>query len=115
MALQGQVTDNVRVLAAAQGTTPTAAARSVGISAERLHAKLQGRVRWNVEDLEALATAFGVDPALLVGSLALSVVNETRDAADATPLVSVRPKGLEPPTFWSGVRPALTSMYARAA
>jgi hypothetical protein len=112
MALQAQVTDNVRVLAAVQGTTPTAAARSVGISAERLHAKLQGRVRWNVEDLEALATAFGVDPAMLVGSLTLSVVNGTRDAASATSLASVRPKGLEPPTFWlifgTVVRNALT-------
>jgi hypothetical protein len=107
MALQGQVTDNVRVLAATQGTTPTAAApalphretraktcrlayqtwsstsrpvvvhgkgsrsrivplsaelaaRSVGISAERLHAKLQGRVRLDVPEPVACADDFGL-------------------------------------------------------
>jgi Cro/C1-type HTH DNA-binding domain len=89
VALQSQVSENVRVLAAARGTTPTAAARSVGMSAERLHAKLQGRVRWNVEDLELLAPALGVEPASLI--------------AGGFELRAVRHQGLEPRTRWLGV------------
>lgn len=70
MTLQEAVSRNVRVIAAARGTTPTEAARRVGMHASRLHAKLQGKTRWNVEDLELLAAALDVEPARLVSGLA---------------------------------------------
>lgn len=60
------MTRNVRMLAAARGTTPTEAARSAGMSVEKLHSKLRGRVRWNVEDLEAIAAVLDVAPERLV-------------------------------------------------
>ena len=80
------MSDNVRVLAAARGTTPTAAARSVGMSAQRLHAKLQDRVRWNVEDLEMLARALDVRPSeLLSEGWSLELVRRPRQDSNLQP------------------------------
>ena len=62
MSLQDRISDNVRALCAAQGTTPSALSREAGIITSSLHSKLQGRVRWNVEDLETLADALDVTP-----------------------------------------------------
>ena len=70
MSLQDEVSRNVRVIAAARGTTPTQAARKAGMAVGRLQAKFQGKSRWNVEDLELLAAALDVTPQRLVEGLA---------------------------------------------
>lgn len=70
MSLQEAVSRNVRVIAAARGTTPTAAARAAGMASGRLHSKLQGKARWNIEDLEMLAAVLDVEPATLITGVA---------------------------------------------
>lgn len=98
------MSENVRLITTARAMSTGDLAAAMGIARTSVVSKMFGRVRWNLDDLERAAAALDVEPAMLVSSLALSVVTEqTRDAASATPLVSVRPKGLEPPTFWSGV------------
>ena len=66
MSLHDQITANLRRLSAERGTTPTAVARDAGIISSTLHAKLQGRTRWNTDDLETLSAALDVTPADLV-------------------------------------------------
>jgi transcriptional regulator with XRE-family HTH domain len=66
MTLQEQVNDNVRVLAAARGTSPSAVAEAAGRSRQWIQNKLSGRNGWSVEDLEAVADSLGVEPAVLM-------------------------------------------------
>jgi predicted DNA-binding transcriptional regulator AlpA len=66
MALQEHVSDNVRILAAAQGTSPAAVAEGIGRSRQWLQNKLTGRAGWSVADLEAIAGGLGVEPATLM-------------------------------------------------
>lgn len=66
MALQDQVSDNVRVLAAARGTSPAAVAEALGRSRQWIQNKLAGRSRWSVEDVEAVGRQLGVDASDLV-------------------------------------------------
>jgi transcriptional regulator with XRE-family HTH domain len=68
MALHEQVSDNVRILAAAQGTSPAAVAEGIGRSRQWLQNKLTGRAGWSVDDLQAVAGGLGVDPAILMTS-----------------------------------------------
>jgi hypothetical protein len=68
MALQDQVSDNVRVLSAAKRTTPTAVARSLGRSPQWIQAKLAGRNRWTIEDVEAIGGELEVSPTVLMST-----------------------------------------------
>jgi hypothetical protein len=60
MALHDQVSDNVRVITAAQGTNPGAMALRLGKSRQWIQAKLAGRNRWSMEDVEAVSEELGV-------------------------------------------------------
>jgi hypothetical protein len=66
MALQDHVSDNVRILAAAQHTSPGALAERVGRTRQWIQAKLAGRNGWSVTDVELVSRSLGVDPALLM-------------------------------------------------
>ena len=66
MTLQQQVGDNVRVLAAARGTSPGTLAVEVGKTRQWIQSKLAGRNGWSVADVEAIAVALDVDPATLM-------------------------------------------------
>ena len=66
MALQDQVSDNVRVLAAARGTSPAAVAEGVGRSRQWLQNKLAGRSGWSVDDVELIGAQLGVEPGILM-------------------------------------------------
>jgi hypothetical protein len=63
VALQEHVSDNVRLLTAVQGTSPGALALRLGKSRQWVQAKLAGRNRWSMDDVEAVSAALGV-PAL---------------------------------------------------
>jgi hypothetical protein len=62
------VSDNVRVLAAARGTSPGAVALSVGRTRQWIQAKMAGRNGWSVADVDLVATSLGVEPALLMST-----------------------------------------------
>jgi len=66
MTLQERVSDNVRILAAARGTSPSAVAGDLGRSRQWIQNKLSGRNGWSVEDLEAVADSLGVEPGVLM-------------------------------------------------
>jgi len=66
MTLQMQVGDNVRVLAAAKGTSPGGVAVEIGRSRQWMQNKLAGRAGWSVADVEAVAAALGVDVTVLM-------------------------------------------------
>ena len=56
------VAATVRAFAAARGLNQTDLSRSVGISQQSLSAKWRGKSLWNLNDLEAVAGLFGVEP-----------------------------------------------------
>ena len=62
------MSDNVRVFTAAQGTSPGAVALRLGRSRQWVQAKLAGRNRWSMEDVEEMAAALGVDPFVLMST-----------------------------------------------
>ena len=66
MSLQECVSDNVRVLTAAQGTSPGTVAVQLGKSRQWVQAKLAGRNRWSTDDVEAFGAALGVPPLTLM-------------------------------------------------
>ncbi len=71
------VAGNIRAEAARRGVNQVGLARILGISQGNAWTRWHGRKPYNVEELELIADAFGVEPELL----------------------TARPKGLEPPTF----------------
>ena len=66
MTLQDQVNDNVRILAAARGTSPSAVAVEVGRTRQWIQNKLSGRIAWSIGDVEAVAAQLGVEPTALM-------------------------------------------------
>jgi len=66
MTLDQQVSENVRHLAYARHTTPTAIARDLGHPPAWIQAKIAGRNGWAVRDVAAVAAYLGVEPATLV-------------------------------------------------
>ena len=68
VSLQGQVSDNVRLFTAAQGTSPGAVALRLGKSRQWVQAKLAGRNRWSTDDVEAISDALGVSPMVLMST-----------------------------------------------
>ena len=66
MTLQTQVGDNVRIISAARGTSPSAVAEDVGKTRQWMSNKLAGRAGWSVADLEAIADVLGVEPGILL-------------------------------------------------
>ena len=68
MALQEAVSVNVRILAAAQGTSPSALAVSLGKSRAWIQAKLAGRNGWSLADLDAVSRGLGVEPGVLMST-----------------------------------------------
>lgn len=60
------MSSNVKLLAMARGTTPTAIARSLGHPPAWIQAKIAGRNRWHVDDLEVVAGELDVDVVTLV-------------------------------------------------
>jgi Helix-turn-helix domain len=66
MTLQDRVSSNVRVLAAAAGTSPSAVAESVGRSRQWIQAKLSGRIGWSLGDVERVSEGLGVEPGVLM-------------------------------------------------
>lgn len=103
-----QVGDNVRVLAAAKGTSPGGIAVEIGRSRQWIQNKLAGRNGWSVADVEAIAGALGVEPQVLMTTdwwpvELLRAVETGKDPADdvyQVPSSSVRQQGLEPRTRW---------------
>jgi hypothetical protein len=89
MSLQEQVSDNVRVLAVARGTTPAAIARSVGKTPAWIQAKISGRIRWYVEDVENLARELDVEPEQLLSKAWWPAVRPRQDS------------NLQPTDLWS--------------
>lgn len=63
---QERVTTAVRMLMAAQRLKQSDLAAALGISQPSVSAKLAGRARWSVDDLDKLASTFGVALADLV-------------------------------------------------
>jgi hypothetical protein len=115
MSLNERVSENVKVIAVSRGTTPTAVARSLGRSHQWIQAKIAGRNKWTLDDLELVAAELEVAPSALVGApLALQVVEsalaavdkvvgpalEAIDYAYGDALQTVRHQGLEPRTRW---------------
>jgi hypothetical protein len=68
MSLQQQVSDNVRVFTAAQGTSPGAVALRLGRSRQWMQAKLAGRNRWRTDEVEEVAAQLGVSPIVLMST-----------------------------------------------
>lgn len=68
MTLQEQVSANVRLLAAARGTSPAAIAQSVGRTRQWMQAKLTGRNGWSVADVDAVSDFLGVEPGVLMST-----------------------------------------------
>jgi len=68
MVLQDSVSDNVRVFAAARGTSPGAIALRLGMSRQWIQAKMAGRVRWSTEDIEVVSQELGVSPFTLMST-----------------------------------------------
>jgi DNA-binding Xre family transcriptional regulator len=99
MSLQERMSANVRVITAARHMSAADLAAAMGLGRTAVVSKLVGRVRWNLDDLEAVAAALDLDPGQLV--------------SEEWELRAVRPKGLEPPTFWTVVPDATD--WARAA
>ena len=66
MSLQESVSANVRVLAAARGTSPSALAVSLGRSRAWIQSKLVGRNGWSLADLDAVSEGLGVDAQTLM-------------------------------------------------
>ena len=66
MALQQRVSDNVRILAAARGTSPAAVAEAMGRSRQWIQAKMSGRVGWSLSDVDAVSQGLGVEPTVLM-------------------------------------------------
>jgi hypothetical protein len=85
MALQDQVSANVKLLAMSRGTTPTAIARSLGHPPAWIQAKIAGRNRWHVEDLEGVAGELHVDVATLVSTAWLPVELRPRQDSNLQP------------------------------
>lgn len=72
--LQAVIRRNVKVLMAIKGIeTSRALAREVGTNENLLTTKISGRRRWQLDDVEMLAEAFGVQPGLLLGDTATLV------------------------------------------
>src|SRR4029077_430140 len=68
MTLQERVSDNVRILAAARGTSPAAVAESMGRSRQWLQNKLSGRSGWSVDDVETISRGLDVEVAVLMST-----------------------------------------------
>jgi hypothetical protein len=68
MALQDDVNRNVLVLTAAAGTNVSAVSLAMGKSRSWLQAKLAGRNSWAIRDIEAVSTALGVSPGVLMSA-----------------------------------------------
>lgn len=82
MSLADVVVANVRAEIARRRWTQSQAAVRLGLSQQALSDRLTGRSRVSIDELGRIADALRLDPADLLA----------------------RPKGLEPPTFWLGVR-----------
>jgi hypothetical protein len=102
MALHDRVTDNVRLIAAARDTTPAAIAGRLGKSRQWISAKMTGAVRWGIDDVELVARELDVEPERLISASWLPQE------------LLVRPKGLEPPTFWTVLCTLLTWWFGFA-
>ena len=83
---------NVRLYSAMMGMSQTALADSLGYKRANVNAKFKGRINWRLEELNSVATALGVSAADLV-TPHLGFTEIMGNIA--------RPKGLEPPTFWT--------------
>jgi hypothetical protein len=91
MGLQDQVSSNVRLLATARGTTPSAIARSLGHPPAWIQAKIAGRNRWHVDDLESVAGELDVDVVTLVSGAWLPAELRGRPRQDSN---------LQPTDLW---------------
>lgn len=80
------VAANVRAQAALRGQTQTQVAQLVDLAQAAVSDRYRERRQWQLEDLEKLAEAWGVEPGELLA----------------------RPKGFEPLTFWLGADHTMT-------
>lgn len=60
MTVQERVSTNVRVLCAVRRRDIPEVARAIGIARATIYQKLKGQRGWHLEDVEALASYFGV-------------------------------------------------------
>lgn len=80
------VSRNVRLMTMARGTTPTAIARELGRSHQWIQAKIAGRNRWTVGDLEEVADVLHVRPGELVDDVwSLELVKRPRQDSNLQP------------------------------
>lgn len=77
--------------------TQVALARALGMSQSAVTTRWRGVARWQLDELDAVANILGVSVQDLVTDFT-EKQNPHRWIAPRG--VAVRPKGLEPPTFW---------------
>lgn len=64
--LNAEIAQRVRSAARAAGVSDNALAQTAGIAERTFRRRLTGNSRWETDELDALATALGVDLALLM-------------------------------------------------
>ena len=85
------VAANVRAEAARRGYSQVSLGRALGLSQGIITRRWKCAQPWTLDEIDALAYLFGIDPAALFRP------------APGVRGRSARLKGLEPPTFWFGV------------
>jgi transcriptional regulator with XRE-family HTH domain len=99
------VAANIRAEIGRAGLTKLEVARRLGLSSGGFSLKLSGARPITLGEIEAIADMFGLDPAELLVRRTPRRGPEMANAPVAYATgASARPKGLEPPTFWSGVQ-----------
>ena len=95
------VASNIRAEAARQGIYQMDIARALGVRQTTISKRWKGGRAWPLEDLPKVAAVLGVTVVDLVSEP--DKQNPRRWIAPRG--AAARSKGLEPPTFWSVVRP----------
>lgn len=68
--LKDRLSEELRALMGRYGVSQVVLARWMGLEQAQLSKRINGRIPWRIDEIEAVAEAFGVHPAALMGGYA---------------------------------------------